>query len=446
MARIFHTVVLTLVSAALFGCTETRFEEATGKGQIRGINGIVDSADVVFLIEESPLGQLAYKNATGQQEFDNLTYNFNFDLPIPLQDDQRLSTRFVDVVEDIDYTFVLAGTVANPQTLLWERPARIWEGSETVIEVRFGHVNNTIGEIDVYLAAPGTVPVLGNAMGSLDFGSLIPDVELASGNYEIVLTARDDPSTVLFTSGQLTLAPATSYTIVVFDADPSITGPISVRLVQLSGNSFELPDINFPPTAQFINAAFGSGNIDIAADGDFTNLLVSDLPFGTVSADVDVAEGAASYAYTPAGNTMPLFEEDVALLRGTRSMFVVLGEVGDVDAIQLPSQRRGVSSVAQFRLTNASFNGQRIDLYFTEPGGTIDDRPPNILGLPFGEATAVGPQLAQEFEVTVTRNTEKTPLAGPTPLTLSLNNVVEIVVLDTADPNVVDLLIFDNLN
>ncbi len=446
MLSIIRALLLTLLSAALYGCTETRFEDATGKIQLRGINGIVESADVVFLIEERALEQLAYKSATGRQEFDNLSYNFNFDLLIPLEDDRRLSTQFVDTVEDIEYTFVLAGSIASPQILQWERPVRVWEGSETVIEVGAGHAGNTIGEVDVYFAAPGTVPVLGSALGSIDFGGQIADAEFAAGEYEIVLTAKDDPANVLFTSNSVTLAAATSYTIAVFDPDPSLTAPINVRLIPLAGNAIELTDANFPATAQFVNAAFGSGNIDVAADGDFANLLASNLPHGMVSPDVEVASGTTPYAFTPTGNTMPLFEEDLSFLRSTRSTVILLGEVGDLQSLVLPSLRRGFTSAAQIRATNASFNAQSVDIYLTAPGDAIDDRLPNIRALEFDRATGVGQQAAQELEVTVTLNGETTPIVGPLPLTLSLNDIVELVVLDTADPNVADLLIFSNVN
>ena len=125
---------------------------------------------------------------------------------------------------------------------------------------------------------------------------------------------------------------------------------------------------------------------------------------------------------------------------------ILLGEVGDLQSLVIPSLRRGFSTVARFRVTNASFNAEGIDVYLTDPGDSIDDRGPNVLNLPFDEATAVGTQAPAELEVTVTRTGEKTPLAGPSPLALNVNDVVELIVLDTADPNVSELLIYSNVN
>jgi hypothetical protein len=444
MQRIYATVLLLLASIVLAGCGETAFEQATGKSQIRGINGLVETADVIFLIEETPISELSYKTATSQREYDNLSYTFSFDLPFPSS--RRLASRTIDAIEDIEYTFIVAGPAANPEMILWERPAPDWTGTETVFDIGAGHVSNSVGEVDVYFAAPGTIPVLGDALGSLDFGGRIADRPLDGGEYEVVLTAKDDPANILFTSSTLILAPASSYTIVVFDADPSITAPVSVRLIDQSGSSLELGDVNFPPTAQFVNAAFGSGNLDVVADGDFVNRLVVDLPFGGVSPDVDIEQGPLTYSYLPTGSTTPLLDADLTVLRGTRSMVVIAGEVGDLQTIQLGSDRRGFSTLGRYRLTNASFNSQDIDFYFLEPGTTVDDRLPNIFGLEFADATNVAPQIARDFDLVVTTSGEKTILAGPEALTLNANDMVEIILLDTVDPNVAELLIFSNTN
>lgn len=407
MYRIILTTLLAIALLAGSGCAETEREKATGKVQIRGINGIVDSADALFLIEETTINQLSYKSSTAQREFDNLSYTFNYDLPVPLSPNRRLASRFVDVVEDNEYTFVLAGDIDTPEIVFWERPNPVWEGTETVFNVGAGHVNTTIGDVDVYFLPAGTPPALGNSLGSVDFGERTPDREETAGDYTITLTARDDPATVLFESFPLTLAGATSYTIMLFDADPSITAPISVRLLDLPGTALEVGDVNFPATAQFVNAAFGSGNIDVVADGDFDNRLLVDLPFGMVSDDLDIEQGPVTYSYTPPGSTTPLLETDLTVLRGTRSMVVLLGEAGNLGALASGSDRRGFSNVARYRVTNASFNAEDIDVYFNVPGESIDTRVPNVFNLGFSAATDLLPLFGENFELIITRRGER---------------------------------------
>lgn len=437
------TLALALLTI-LWGCAETSLEEATGKAQIRAINGIANIADVQFRIEELELATLRYKNGAPGQEFDNLSYRFNFDLPVPPESPSRLASRVLDVVENQEYTFVLGGTFSNPETFLWERPEAEWDGSETVFDLGAGNINTTLGEVDVYVLPPATPPVLGNALGSINFGENTADAQLAAGDYAVVLTAKDDPATVLFESAPITLGGANTYNLVVFDADPSITAPISVRLIDLTGGSVELPDVNFSATAQFVNAAFGTGDVDVVAAGDFANPLLSGLTYGAVSADLDIDTGPITYSFTPPASTTPIIEGDLSVPLGTRTTSILLGEPTNPGILYLASDRRGFSTVSRYRITNASFNAQTVDIYFVDPGDTIDERFPNIFAIGFGGATDFGLQIAQQFDLFVTRSGEQTILAGPEPVTLEVGKVTEIVLLDTADPNQSDLLIFDN--
>ena len=105
--------------------------------------------------------------------------------------------------------------------------------------------------------------------------------------------------------------------------------------------------------------------------------------------------------------------------------------------------RRGISTVAQLRLINAVTNIDSIDIYIREPGTDIEGVLPNAFNIVFGFNSVIQ-QLDGDYEVTITANGSTTPLATPVPLSLSTNQVVELVVLDAVDPNAVDVLIFDN--
>jgi hypothetical protein len=437
---------MALAVVLLSGCAETQLPNATGKGTVRGLNAVAGLADVTFLIEERGIATLSYKNASSATRYDDLNYTFNFDLPIPgATQPRRLASRNVDVIADNDYLFVLAGDASSQQTILWERPLRDWAGTETTFELDFGHVNGDAGAIDVYLTTPGTPPALGSAIGSLQFGERLEAVEFETGSYEFVVTPQNDPATILYQSPSIEFQPAQSSTLAIFDADPGITAPVSVRLITDGGSAVELPDVRYAPTVQFVHAAFGTGNVDIAIDGDFTDLAVTDLAYGTISPDVEVPAGEAAYLYAPTGNTTALLDEPAIVANGSRSMFILVGEPGELATIRLPSDRRGYSTVAQLRIVNAVTDSAAIDIYVVEPGTDISERFPSIFGVALG-FTSVSQQIAGDYEIIVTPNGDKTPLVGPVPLTLAVGDITEIVVLDTADPAISDLLIFSNID
>ncbi len=221
------SIAMALIAVLLTGgCAETSLEEATGKGTIRGINAIVTAPELIFMIEERSIGNARFKGAAGFAEYDDLTYNFNFDALLPGDaTPTRLATQFIDVLVDTEYSLVITGTVANPAIMFWEAAARVWDGTETVFEADFAHLSPSLGEVDVYFAPVGTMPVLGNAIGTLSFGERIPHLEFADGDYELIITPRDDPDPLnyLYQSNDLTSTSATRITFAFFDPDPSIT-------------------------------------------------------------------------------------------------------------------------------------------------------------------------------------------------------------------------------
>jgi hypothetical protein len=184
----FALAAALLVVIAMSACTESAIPQATGKGSIRGVNAIV----------------------------------INFDLSVPGQlEDDRLATEFVDVIADHQYTVVITGSIATPSSLFWEDPVREWSESDTVSEVFFAHLASQIGELDVYFAAPGTVPVIGQAIGTLAFGERLPARDFEAAEYELILTPKDDPATITFQSVALNAVAQTRVTLAIFDPDPT---------------------------------------------------------------------------------------------------------------------------------------------------------------------------------------------------------------------------------
>ena len=441
--RAVSALTLLLLAA---GCTETRFTEATGEGTVRGINAVVELDTVTFRIEEFALGGVPFKGSSATVPYDNLSYTFNFDLGVPGESEiRRLASRSVDVVDQQDYTFVLTGDATSQQIVLWERTQRDWVGDEGVFEVIVGHLNTTLAAVDVYLVQTTQVVDPTTLVGTVSFGEQLDAYEAPAGEYQVIVTTQGQPTDILFQSIPVTILGGQTYIAAAFDADPSITGPASLRLINQGGTAIEVPDDRFPGTAQFVNASLGLGNIDVAIDGDFTNLAVTDLEYGEVSPDVDAPSTLTPFTYVPTGNTMPLLEEDTVVPRGSRDMIILSGPPDGLVTIQLESPRRGFSTSTQFRLVSTTTNVDVLDLYLLEPGTDINTVFPTIFGVTrgFNRITTTAPG---ELELTITRLGEKTPLATPEIISLNTNDFVEIILLDDVDPNAVRTLVYSNIN
>jgi hypothetical protein len=436
---------LLVAGLALGACTESQRPEAGGKGTIRAIHAAPTVGDATFLIEERSLGTLSYKNSSSTQEFDDLTYAFNFDARKPGESSlSRLVSETLQVVADMDYVFVLTGTAASPSLLVWETEERQWEGSETTFEVSAGHLASARGAVDVYFAATGTAPVTGSARGTLSFGERLPPFEVENGEYQLIVTEQGNPAAVLFTSIARDYTERTSALFTIQDPDPSITSTLSVRRIDQGGTSVEVGDPAFPPTRRFFNSAFGSGSLDVYLGDDFATPIVSNLAYGAASGDISVPVGVADYTYTAAGNPGAiLLEDEDTVAANTRGTNFVTGDPGELAVTVFTDDRRPVAGFGKVRISQVSADSGVVDGYLLAAGTDIDDVPPNLSRLASGFGSGYLHLAPGNYELTLTKTAEKTVLAGPIALTVASGDIVETAIIDTADPNVLDIVVYD---
>lgn len=450
MLKKFRTLaVATLAIFAITACQESQFPVATGKGNLRGVNAIITAPDVRFRIEESRLpsgvASLAFKDSQSLR-FDNLSYNVNFETRLAgFETDTRIATTHVDVIANTTYIFALTGSIAAPTILEMEFPARQWSGTESVFEGRALNLATTLGELDVYFAAPGTAPVLGDAVASVGFGAISAGFEPTAGNYEITITTKDNPANILYRSPPITQGPATSVIYGVFDPDPSITGNLSVRVMGASGTGTEVPDANSPPQLRVMHAAFGTGNADVYLNDDFTTPFVSNIAFGEVSSYLDFGTASTPVTFTPAGDTGTLLLEDaVSIFPGTVDTVFFLGAPAGLDIIALQDNPRPIETTGRFRFINLAANSGPLDIYIHGDGELLTDLFPFFFSVPFRATTGYFGRDAGSYQVSVTKTGDKDVVAGPFSLDLALGDVVELAIVDTVDPNLFDVVIYSN--
>lgn len=446
MSNLSRSLILAALAALSLGaCTETNLPEATGKGNLRAINAIASSPDVLFLIEERALGGLGYKGGTSNR-FDNLPYNVNFDVLFPGDTARtRIATAAVDVVANTEYVFALTGALAAPTLLQFEYPERQWSSNETVFESRVFHLAASAAELDVYFAAPDTVPIIGDRRTTIAFGEFSAPFESASGNYELVLTLHDDPGTILYRSRAITQAGATSVIYSVFDPDPSITGNLSVRVMGAGSASAELADDNIPPTIRLMHAALPTGNVDLYANDDFTTALLTDVAFAELTPEIDFGLTTVPLTFTPTGNTgVLLLEDNLTVLPGTRNTVFLISDNAVLDIIAFTDDHRPVETTGRLRLVHLADNVALVDLYIFPTGEDIADNFPRFFSLPFRATTGYANLDEGSYQVAITVPASKAIVGGPLTLDLSLGEVVELAIRDTTDPNVFELVVYDN--
>jgi hypothetical protein len=442
--RRFLLLVSSIFALALIGCGNgSSLPEPTGKGGIRAINAIPTSPAIEFLIEERPLGNVNYKTSSTSALYDDLDYIFNFAVLFPdniLRD--RVASQPLTVVADMAYTFLISGDLASPQIDIWEKELRVWLATETVFSMQFGHAAESLGNVDVYFSAPGVAPALGEQRGTLSFTEALPPIELEAEPYVLTLTVAGDPSMVLFTSNSLSLASQTSFLLSVFDGDGNDTSPWSVRVFDATGSSSRIPDANFSPTIQFVQASMALETSDIYDEPTPSTPIVTDHAYTNVTTDIAVPAGLSTLTYTAAGNVSSvLFEDNVNAPGGVHERYTVMGaDSQSLFAVEYIPDRHAEETIAKFTFMNAASNHLIVDAYLVEGELDITDLIPRLFNVDFGTLPVPVRLDAGSYDLYVTTAGEKTILAGPTPVDAALGDIIDVMVLDTVDPATAQVL------
>ena len=419
---------------------ESALPAATGKASIRAINAMPRSPELLFLIEERSLGSVAYKSASSTASYDDLEYTFNIDMLFAGELSlRRVARQFIDVQADRDYTLLVSGDVANPTITIWEDDERTFDEGSTVFEARFAHTSASLGAIDYYFAAPDVVPALGQQVATLSFGEIADPIDYAEGEYVLTITPAGDPDTVLYVSPVTTLVAGNTLFITPFDGIASDVAPVVVRAIAVSGGAITLPDARFPSTIEFVNASIDLGTSDIYDDEALTSQIVADHAYRDVTEEISIVDNNSAFFYTPAGDTGAVtLEAALSDFGGIRFRIVATGVAGALQTLNLVPDRAGVDTQVKLSALHTSNNFAFLDVYAVDAGEGIDDARAVASLVPLEPANAA--LTGGSYDLYVTEFREKTVLAGPYRVDVSVGDVIDMIILDTVDPAVLDVL------
>jgi hypothetical protein len=435
--------LLAVIAFFISACNpEPGLPDPSGKASVRAINAIPASPTINVFIEARGIGSMTYKNSTPTERYDDLDYTFNFDvLFFGESAARRVATRDIDFQAGKDYTLLVSGELASPTITLWEADERTFAEADTVFEARFAHAAASLGTVDYYFDDAAVMPTLGNQVATLAFGEVAASLDYAEGDYVLTITAAGDPDTVLYVSDSTSIGAENALIFTVFDGDASDTAPTVVRAIGVQGNSLSLPDSTYPPTLTFINASMDLGTSDIYTDEALTSRIVADHVYRDITAELPAASGSTTLFYTPADDTAAVSLETAFTATGGRRYRLIAGGVaGALGVSVLIPDRIPESTRVKLLPFQASNNFSFLDIYAVAAGETVDDNTPARLGLSTAEISAASSLTAGSYDIYVTEFLEKVVLAGPYRVDVVIGDVVELLIVDTDDPGVLDVL------
>lgn len=440
--------ILTLVACAgalfLGACTgDSNLPNPTGKGQIRAINAMPGSPEVRFLIEERPLGSVLYKSSSAVNAYDDFDYNFNFEALFPGESSlTRVATYPFKVEKDKEHIFVLTGEVTAPSVSVWTGDIRVFSGTETSFEARFAHTMTTLGSVDVHFNPVGEPPAAGMQAATLAFGEITTAALFEQGDYVVTITAAGDLGTVYFQSGTENFAALSTHVISTFDSDRNDTAPVAVRAINSAGGVRVIADADFPPTIRFINSSADLGTVDVYEDELLTSQVFANLAFGDASPDIETDGSVKTYYYTPAGSTAQVLFENTLTVRtpGSHTHIVVAGTTDNYVGAVFQPDRASFTSSAKLRLFHGASNVALYDIYLTDRDVAIgEDDVPIQQNAPFSFSSQAFQLAPGSYDLYLTVPDETTELAGPFAIDVALGDVIDLIALDTVDPNVIEI-------
>ena len=436
-------VLLSCTAALLLGACgkDSPLPQATGKASIRAVNAIQTSQEINFLIEERIIDSVTYAAASAPARYDDLDYTFNFEV-FYVGDTafRRVASQFIDFEANKDYTLLVSGTLASPTVTLWVGDERTFDEADTAFEARFAHATESRGALDYYFADPAISPALGNQVATLSFGEISQPADFEAGDFVLTITTAGNPGDVVYVSDTSAIAAQGAFIFLPFDGTTNTTAPVVLSAINTAGNSISLPDPRFPPTIQFINGSMDLGTSDIYDDEMLTSQLVANHTYLDVSDELEIAAAANTFYYTPSGPpTTVTLEETLTAFNGSRYRIVAAGVADAFSGIQLLPDRRPVETRAKLLLLQVSNNFDFVDVYAVEAGTSIDEANPVSFGLPTGQLFAAA-LAAGSYDIYITSFSEKVALAGPYRIDVVLGDVVDLIIVDTVDPAVLDAL------
>lgn len=439
----------------LAGCHDSsNTGTVTGEGSIRALHAVPNLGSVSFLIEETLLSTLSYKQSSGITEFDNLEYTFRFDILLPGDTEATtLASSSITVNDEIEYTFVLAGSLADPEIIVWEQFGRDWaseldtaaenETSVTVMEVSFGNLANTVGTVDVYLEAPGTSPEFATPRTTIGYSDLMTAIELPADEYQLVLTPAGEPGTIVFASDPIFIDAATSNMLTIMDDAGATTAPFSVRWIGTSLGQ-DLYDINLLAELAVAHGALGTGPVDVISGGNFSDPLVEGLDYSGTSSSVAVDPGTLNINVTPTGNQgVFLAERAFEIQKGSFNRLYLVGLPGDLQAAMFSENRQSIDTHAKFQVFQGASRFSVVDVYIVSTDVDISLIGPSYSSLIYGTSTGLTTFAPDEYNLVITEAGTKNIIGGPYLLDLVAGENTGSMILDSPSITATDTVFFD---
>jgi hypothetical protein len=416
------TVAGLLGAAALAGCDSSNdFTPSPLPTETVDVRFIHASPDAPSVDVAGPISTFAndleYKSASPLLPFAVGALNVRVDGNLPGGSATVIGPVDLELDAETTYSVIAIGQVTAIEALIITAPETpVADGS---VRAQVVHAAPQAPAVDVYVTAPDAMLEQQNPLGSFAFGEDLGPVEVPAGDYQIRVTAANDPAAVVFDSGTVALASGADLLIVAVENTGPGDSPISLVVADAQG-SFEILDADTPAELRAIHASPDTPPVNVIVNDDFDNPVLTDVPFGAVSEYLAVPPGTYNVKVTPADNPGVIaIDADVAVAAGTRYSVYAVDVLASITPYVLVDDNRAIATEAKVRIVHLAPGAGLVDIYVTAPGADIAASTPAFTEVDFRDETGYVSLAGGEYDVTVTPAGTQDAAIGPATVTLS---------------------------
>jgi len=325
------------------------------------------------------------------------------------------------VAVDTVYTVLAVGQVGTATLapiVVTQASAGLAAGS---VRAKVVHAAPNAPAVDVYVTAPTADLATTPKLGSFSFGQVLGSATLPFGVYRIRATLANQPATVVYDSGNVSLQVSEDLLFTVVQNTGPGASPVSLLVTSPSlASAAEYKSVGTPAQVRVIHASPDAPAVDVIANNDCAHPLLANVPFPAFSGYLSVPPAAYNIKVTAAGNCGAIvIDANLTLAAGNQYSVFATGKLASIAPYVLTDDHRSLATAAKVRIVHTAPSAGNVDIYVTAPGASIAAATPAFANVPFRAETGYVNLAGGSYAVTVTPTGTKTAAIGPATITVT---------------------------
>lgn len=355
--------------------------------RIQVLHASPDAPAVDILVDgATAISDLDYKQSSAAIALETGSYDIQVDGITPNGPATVIGPVNLTFSKDMLYSVVAIGDVASIEPIILEQPDRVISAGNA--QLRILHAAPLAPQVDVFATVPGADLTASSPVGSFSFKEDLGPIQVPAGDYQIRVTLPNDPNTVVFDSGAITLQDGNDFLVAAVENTTTGLAPISLA-VATTFNAFDIYDVDTPADLRIVHASPDAPAVDIVVNDDFMQPLVPGITFPDFTGFLSVPPATYNVKVVEPMSGLTPIDANLTLDAGTTYSAIALDTLagGNITALVVADDARRVATEAKVRLIHASPTAGDVDIWVTAEGADITTESPALVAIPLGANT-----------------------------------------------------------